>query len=206
MRPLVLGVLDVHQGEIVHHPFTPFRPQLTAPEHLVHGQLHVFEDGQPRQQRMVLEDYGPIRSGLADLFVLEEHTAAGRLHEPGDDVEQRGLAAARVADDGDELALLHAQADISKDLAADRPAAEGHIQVFDREVGMHGDRAPSDRAAAGDEIADQRDQSVEHKTDDADVEKRDNDVADQRRIPCIPNKETNAHPSREHLCRDDRQP
>ena len=52
-----------------------------------------------------------------------KHAAAvGRL-EPADDVEERGLAAARGADHGDELALAHLDARFRQRL--DRPAL-GH--------------------------------------------------------------------------------
>ena len=90
---------------------------------------------------MVLKDDGPVRSRLVNLLVFEDDPAVGCFDQAGDDVEEGRLAAAGVADDGDELAFGHAQTDLAQDLAMDRPAAEGDTQLFDREVGMHG--APS---------------------------------------------------------------
>ena len=116
-RPLVLGVRHVHQLEVVHAPSRGARRATSLPRNtLSTASCDVVVDGQPRQQRVVLEHHGAVRARLVDLAVLEEHAAGGRLEQPGDDVEQRGLAAAGVADDRDELALLDAQRDVVQHL------------------------------------------------------------------------------------------
>ena len=43
--------------------------------------------------------------GRLDAAAVEQHLAGGRLVEPGDDAQQRALAAARRAEDGDEVVL-----------------------------------------------------------------------------------------------------
>ena len=47
---------------------------------------------------------------------------------------------------------------------------------------------------------------VEHEADDADVEERDDDVADERGVPRIPDEEADADAAGQHLRRDDREP
>ena len=96
---------------------------LVAREHLVDGEAHVVVDGEPGQQRVVLEHHGAIGPGLVDLLVLEQHRAARDVEQAGDDVEQGRLAAAGMADDGDVLALLDAEIDVGQDLARSRSRA-----------------------------------------------------------------------------------
>ena len=40
-----------------------------------------------------------------DVGAVDQHAAGGRVLQPGDDAQQRGLAAARRADEDDELAV-----------------------------------------------------------------------------------------------------
>ena len=111
-RPLVLGVRHLHEIEIVHGPGVPLGARLRAGEHLVDREPDVVVDGEPRQQRMVLEHDRAVGAGLVDLAVLQQHAAGRRRHQAGDDVEQRGLAAAGMADDRDVLALLDRERDV----------------------------------------------------------------------------------------------
>src|SRR4029450_5322034 len=52
------------------------------------------------------------RAGGADRLALPAHFAARRTQEAAEDVQQRGLAAARGADDADELAGRDFEADV----------------------------------------------------------------------------------------------
>jgi hypothetical protein len=61
---------------------------------------------------MALEDDRPVEAGTADLAAADEHVAVGGGLEPGEDVEYGRLAAARMSDEADELALLHAEMDV----------------------------------------------------------------------------------------------
>jgi hypothetical protein len=54
---------------------------------------------------MVLEHHRAVRARIVDLLVLQQHAPAVDRQQAGDDVEQRGLAAAGMADDRDVLAL-----------------------------------------------------------------------------------------------------
>src|SRR5690606_17910171 len=69
------------------------------------------------------------------LVDLKHDLAFGAPDKPGDDAQQRGLAAARRADDGEELARLDGQVDILQRLDP-RPAARiGVGYVFDANAG-----------------------------------------------------------------------
>jgi hypothetical protein len=56
-----------------------------------------------------LEDDAAVGPRAVDRPPVEQDLAAGGGNEAGDEIEHRGFAAARGADDGDELALLHLQ-------------------------------------------------------------------------------------------------
>ncbi len=106
-RALVLGMGHLHEVEIVHDPVVPFGAWSSLPaEDLVDGEIDVVVDGQPGQQRVVLEDDGAFRAGCIDLVVFEQDGAGGDPRQAGDQVEQGRLAAAGMADDRDELALV----------------------------------------------------------------------------------------------------
>ncbi|MDT4879435.1 hypothetical protein FQZ97_1151110 [compost metagenome] len=61
---------------------------------------------------MVLEHHGALGAGFVDLTAVEDDPAGGGLVQAGDDVQNGGFAAAGVADQGDELALVDAQVDV----------------------------------------------------------------------------------------------
>ena len=68
---------------------------LLAAKHALHGQVDVVEAGQPGQQRMVLEHHGALRPRALDLLVGAQQRTVGGRGQPGNQVEQSGLAAAR---------------------------------------------------------------------------------------------------------------
>ena len=81
-------------------------------KHALDRQIDVFKAGQPRQQRVVLKHHGALRAGASDFAVgAQQYTLRGQ-GQPGDQVEQRRFAAARVADQGDKLALGDLEVDI----------------------------------------------------------------------------------------------
>jgi hypothetical protein len=68
-----------------------------------------------RVERVVLEHHGDVAvlgRHVVDHAVADGDLAAGDLLEPGDHAQQRGLAAARRADQHDELAVLDVEADV----------------------------------------------------------------------------------------------
>jgi hypothetical protein len=60
---------------------------------------------------VVLEHDRPVGSGGVDRLTIEDHSAGGDRNQARDHVQQGGLAAAGVADDRDELALVDLQVD-----------------------------------------------------------------------------------------------
>src|SRR5262245_27794378 len=62
------------------------------------------------------------------------------------------------------------------------------------------------RRAASYELADDRDHAIEQEADDADIEQRQNDLADVRGIPRIPDEEADADAADQHFGGDDGEP
>src|SRR5437762_6170704 len=66
--------------------------------------------GAPGEKRELLEHHAAVRAGAADLLAVHPAAAAALgLDEAADHVQVGALAAAARADDGDELALAHAE-------------------------------------------------------------------------------------------------
>ena len=72
-------------------------------------QPHVVDRRPPRQQSVLLEDGGEHAAEVIELVVghapADDDTAIGRAIEADEEVQERGLPAAGLADDGHELAL-----------------------------------------------------------------------------------------------------
>ena len=100
-------------------------------EHPFDGQQHVVQAAQPRQQRVILENDATIWPGPRQLAFLEQHDAAGRCGQAGHQVQQRALAAARVANEGDELAALHFEVDVTQCDEGATLGGENHADVLD---------------------------------------------------------------------------
>ncbi len=81
----------------------------------VHGEGDVFPHGQPREQRVVLENQAAFGAGLGDGLALEGDGALVGAGEAGDEGHEGGLALAGVADDGDELSLGDGEVDVAQD-------------------------------------------------------------------------------------------
>ncbi len=109
---LVQCMIHVHQLQVVAYPLVHFAATLAAAKHLFHGQLHVLVGGEPGQQGMVLEHHRAVRSRLVHFPAVEDHPTTCCLVQAGDDVQDRGLAATRMTDEGDEFALGDLQADV----------------------------------------------------------------------------------------------
>src|SRR3954471_1756922 len=68
---------------------------------------NVLADREPGEKRIGLEHHAAVGAGALDRLAVEQHAAGGRRIEPGDDAQQRRLAAARRAEDADEVVVLH---------------------------------------------------------------------------------------------------
>jgi len=72
-------------------------------------ELDVLTDPEPRKERVLLEDDAAIPSRASDFRPVEAHPAFGGSDETGDDVQERGLAAAAGAQQTHELAVVHGE-------------------------------------------------------------------------------------------------
>ena len=75
----------------------------------------VVEDAHVREERVVLEDHAdvaPVHRGVGDILAIEQDLAGLGFDEPGDGAQQRGLAAARGTEQGEEIALGEDQRDV----------------------------------------------------------------------------------------------
>jgi hypothetical protein len=124
----------VHELEVLHDPVAPLGTRFLAAKNLVDGERHVLANGQPRQQRVVLEDDGAVWSRSVHLLALEEDAALARLEKPGDDVEERRFPTARVADDRDVFAFVDPEADVAQHLRRGAAALERDADVVDLEI------------------------------------------------------------------------
>ncbi len=100
-RPLFHATLDLRLWPAVH-------PQ-TEPD--------VVANGHVREHRVALEHHRDLtraRGKVGHIAVADEHLAIVNVLEPGDTAEQRRLAAAGRAEQHEELAVLHFEADIAE--------------------------------------------------------------------------------------------
>src|SRR6188768_1951254 len=83
---------------------------------------------------MVLEHHGPLRSGARDLPIGAQETSLRGPRQASDQVEQGRLAAARVADERDELALGHVELDVPQRQEAAAGGPEALLDAADLDV------------------------------------------------------------------------
>ena len=90
-----------------------------APLHLGRTELVVLQHerdvvahAEPRQQREILEDEGDLVQRVGRRHAAQHDLAGRRLQDAARDAEQRRFAAARRADDRDDLAFVRVQRDV----------------------------------------------------------------------------------------------
>ncbi len=83
---------------------------------------------------MVLEHHAAIRPRTGDLAIRAEHDAVGRHQQSRDQIEQGGFAAARVPDQGDELARIDLEGDILERDERALPGLERHLHIFNLHI------------------------------------------------------------------------
>ncbi len=87
----------------------------------------------------MLEDHGAVDAGAVDGPAVEQDLAATQRLQAGDDAQQGGLAAARGADEGDELVGLDVQVDRLQRLHLTALADEGLADLAYTNLGIgHG--------------------------------------------------------------------
>ncbi len=68
-------------------------------------EAHVVQHREPGEQRVALEHHAAVGARAADALAVEQHLAGGLMVQPRHDAQQRALAAAAGAEDGDEVVL-----------------------------------------------------------------------------------------------------
>jgi hypothetical protein len=130
-RPAIEQVADLQHGRHALHGLVALG--LGHAAHL-ERERDVGRDRHVRVQRVRLEHHRDVaigRPGVSDVLAAEFDAAAARLLEPGDDVHQRALAAARRADQHQELAVGQVDVDLVQHARAAEEfvdAAQGQIR------------------------------------------------------------------------------
>src|SRR5262245_66542777 len=73
---------------------------------------NIVLNGQPRKQSSLLKDHTTIRPRSFDRLAVHEDLSGGWRLETGNQVQQRGFAAAARTDQRNDLPVLHRQTDI----------------------------------------------------------------------------------------------
>src|SRR5205814_2117351 len=123
--------LDELPGMLLHFCAVPGRPARG------HGEGDVAHYREPRQQGMALEDDGAVEAGAIDLAIVDDHRAFARAVEAGQHVQDRGLAAAGMADQAHELAAIDAEPQVLEYRRAGVAEATGEALYADQGALLH---------------------------------------------------------------------
>ena len=75
-------------------------------------QQHVVQHAPPGEQDGRLEDHADVTARSHDGSAAKVHLAVRRRQDAGQDLEERGLSAARRSDDCDKLTFAHFETDL----------------------------------------------------------------------------------------------
>ncbi len=129
--------LQSDQLQVVHRHLAPLG--VLQPGLELQSEQQVVHHVEPREQRVFLEHHHPVSAGPAHRHAIGEDPARVGPLQPGDDVQQRRLAAARRANQADELALVHLQRHAIERMHHTFAGAEGLADFLDRQF-RRGDR------------------------------------------------------------------
>src|SRR5262249_15179756 len=123
--------IELHEREHAAHTL----PDGGARDALdIEAERHIREDGQVREERVVLEDHAEAaalgRQGIEPLIVQPDLTAGGR-QQSGEQIQRGRLAAARWTQEGDELAAVDLEAEVVEDVLRAEVLAEPEAQASD---------------------------------------------------------------------------
>ena len=145
VRPLGGGVAHVDELERGQRARLQLLLRIGLCEHPLDRDVDVLEAREPGQQRVVLEHDAALGARRSDLAVVAQEDAARRQRQAGDEVQERRLAAARVADQRHELALGDGEVDLAQRVKATLLRREHHLDVLDLDETFHGLVSPSGR-------------------------------------------------------------
>ena len=168
-----------------------------------------FVDGEPRQQRVVLEHDAAIRARPRRLACRGAALAplSGAI-SPAMSRHQRGLARAREADDGDELAFLDREVDVARAPASALARRRSYLRR--RRCSSRNAHGRSQRrVAVGERGSAAQHDAVEQEADDADGEHRHHDPRERvgaAVLELVPDELAEPGVLRQHLGRDQHHP
>ena len=125
---------QLHQIEQIHHLLADHGLGRALVARLdAETERHVLEHAHMAEQRVMLEDEPHLPFAhmlLRGVLALQQNPAAVGRFQPGDDPEQRGLAAARRAEQRDKLAIWK----IERDIAEGGKIPEPLVDAFDTDA------------------------------------------------------------------------
>ena len=124
-----------HRGEVPRTGPPAVRAHLQV---LLHGERP--EDAAPLRDQGDAERDASVVGDLRHVLAVEQHLPRGRVHHPGDRLQQGGLAGAVRTDDGERLALLDVEVETPQRLEL----TVGGVDAAQLEEGHH---APSSATA-----------------------------------------------------------
>src|SRR6187402_70793 len=105
------GMSEAHHLHVLRHQCAPLG-STGLPMHCIDRKLHIAAHGQPGHQRIALEHNCPFVRGAADGLPPKQHLACIWRGKPGQQGNQRRLAAARESDQRDEFPFLYVEIDV----------------------------------------------------------------------------------------------
>ena len=104
---------------------------------------HVFDDAEPVDQVVVLKDHARLGADMAqlapsdlrDVLPVQNDRTLRCIHQTVDATQERGLAGAPRADDGDELAFLNRERDVTQGMGG--PVGLMHVSHFQKCQARH---------------------------------------------------------------------
>src|SRR6188768_258951 len=105
------GMSEAHHLHVLRHQCAPLG-STGLRMHGIDRKLHIAAHGQPGHQRIALEHNCPFVRGAADGLPPKQHLACIWRGKPGQQGNQRRLAAARESDQRDEFPFLYVEIDI----------------------------------------------------------------------------------------------
>ena len=130
-----MAALEAHEPD---EPVGDLLDLLARQLPLAGAETDVLSHRHPREQRIVLEYHAAVAAGAGHRLALHCDLAGGRLLETGDDAQQGRLAAARGADQADELAVADRQVDAGKGVDVAIADLEALGDAADRDMGVLG--------------------------------------------------------------------
>jgi hypothetical protein len=107
---------------------------------VLYGEGDVVQSGTPGKQgsRILLKKIHHVIGRAGNRLLIQQHLSAARGEETSRNLQQRGLATARWANDGKKLACVDRQRYVRKGHAAAAPHAEGFLHVRKSQASARG--------------------------------------------------------------------